>query len=89
MAVINIFRFRLLEICDTDVFEVQSGLRYMPLKVFFLYICTTVFAEIINILYYNLLRNVHVMGNLIGGKIDLRKLNLYYMFVYSLYTFLR
>ena len=49
--------------------KVQSGLRYMPLKVFF-YICTTVFAEIINILYYNLLRNVHVMGK-IGGEIDL------------------
>lgn len=55
--------------------KVQSGLRYMPLKVFF-DICTTVFAEIINILYYNLLRNVHVMGNLIRGEIDLLKIKL-------------
>ena len=62
MAVINIFRFRLLEICDTDVFESPKWTALHAVKSFF-YICTTVFAEIINILYHNLLRNVHVMGN--------------------------
>lgn len=60
MAVINIF-------CDTDVFESPKWTALHAVESFFFYICTTVFAEIINILYYNLLRNVHVMGNLIRG----------------------
>lgn len=70
MEVINIFMFRLLEICDTDVFESPKWTALHAVEsFFFFYICTTVFAEIIDILYYNLLRNVHVMENLIGGKL--------------------
>ena len=62
MAVINIF-------CDTDVFESPKWTALHAVESFFFYICTTVFAEIINILYDNFLRNVHVMGILIGGKL--------------------
>ena len=61
-VIINTFTFRLLDICDTDVFESPKWTALHAIESFFFYICTTVFAEIINILYYNLLRNGHVMG---------------------------
>ena len=70
IIVLNNSKYRLLEICHTEVFESPKWTALPAGEIiFFFYFSTTVFAKKNKIVIY--LRNIPVMGNSMGGLIDL------------------